>query len=61
MVESLLRPKMSKPVSKEARGEAHTGETPPIAVDMLLREDRTKLPALICLPVSYAAGGTTRE
>lgn len=31
------------------------------AVDMLLREDRTKLPALICLPVSYAAGGTTRE
>lgn len=31
------------------------------SVDLLLREDRSNLPSLICLPVSYAAGGTTRE
>lgn len=31
------------------------------AVDVLLREDRTQVPALICLPVHYAPGGTTRE
>jgi len=30
-------------------------------VDLLLREDRSNLPSLVCLPVSYAAGGTTRE
>jgi len=30
-------------------------------VDLLLREDRSNLPSLICLPVTYAAGGTTRE
>ncbi len=30
-------------------------------VELLLREDRGKLPSLICLPVTYAAGGTTRE
>ena len=31
------------------------------AVDILLSEDRSLMPALICLPVAYAAGGTTRE
>ncbi len=31
------------------------------AVDILLSEDRSKMPALICLPVTYAPGGTTRE
>ena len=31
------------------------------AVDILLNEDRSKIPALICLPVTYAYGGTTRE
>lgn len=31
------------------------------AVYILLNEDRSQLPGLICLPVSYAAGGTTRE
>ena len=31
------------------------------AVSVLLSEDRSTLPALICLPVTYAAGGTTRE
>lgn len=30
-------------------------------VDLLLREDRSNLPSLVCLPVHYAAGGTTRE
>lgn len=30
-------------------------------VDVLLREDRSNLPSLICLPVAYAGGGTTRE
>lgn len=30
-------------------------------VDLLLREDRSNLPRLICLPVTYASGGTTRE
>lgn len=30
-------------------------------VDLLLTEDRSKLPAMVCLPVSYASGGTTRE
>lgn len=30
-------------------------------VDILLREDRNNLPSLICLPVAYAAGGTTKE
>lgn len=30
-------------------------------VDLLLREDRSNLPRLICLPVAYASGGTTRE
>ena len=30
-------------------------------VDLLLREDRSNLPSLVCLPVSYAPGGTTRE
>ena len=31
------------------------------AVDLLLAKDRSNIPALVCLPVSYAAGGTTRE
>ncbi len=30
-------------------------------VDLLLRENRSNLPRLICLPVTYASGGTTRE
>lgn len=31
------------------------------SVDILLREDRSDLPSLICLPVTYTAGGTTRD
>ncbi len=31
------------------------------SVDLLLREDRSNLPSLVCLPVRYAPGGTTRE
>jgi len=31
------------------------------SVDLLLAKDRTNTPALVCLPVTYAAGGTTRE
>jgi len=30
-------------------------------VDIVLREDRTELPSLICLPVEYTAGGTTLD
>ena len=30
-------------------------------VDVLFREDRENVPSLICLPVSYAPGGTTKE
>ena len=30
-------------------------------VDLLLEPDRSKVPALVCLPVSYVPGGTTRE
>ncbi len=30
-------------------------------VDLLLQEDRSNLPSLVCLPVSYASGGTTKE
>ncbi len=30
-------------------------------VELLLREDRSNLPSLVCLPVSYAPGGTTKE
>ena len=30
-------------------------------VDLLLDQNRSNMPALICLPVSYAAGGTTKE
>lgn len=30
-------------------------------VDILLKEDKSDLPSLICLPISYAAGGTTRD
>ena len=31
------------------------------SVGLLLQEDRSSLPSLVCLPVSYAPGGTTRE
>ena len=31
------------------------------SVNILLEEERSQLPSLICLPVTYAAGGTTRE
>ena len=31
------------------------------AVDILLSQDRSRLPALTCLPVRYQPGGTTRE
>lgn len=30
-------------------------------VNILLTEDKATLPAMICLPVTYAAGGTTQE
>lgn len=30
-------------------------------VDMLLRDNRSNIPSLLCLPVSYGFGGTTRE
>ncbi len=30
-------------------------------VDLLLTKDRSNIPALVCLPVTYAPGGTTRE
>lgn len=30
-------------------------------VEMLLEEDRTRLPSLVCLPVDYVYGGTTRS
>ena len=29
-------------------------------VDLVLKEDRSNMPSLICLPVTYADGGTTR-
>ena len=31
------------------------------AVDILLQEDRSHLPSLICLPVNYIGAGTPRE
>lgn len=31
------------------------------SVELLLQEDRNNLPSLVCLPVRYAPGGTTRE
>lgn len=31
------------------------------SVDLLLTKDRSNIPALVCLPVTYAPGGTTRE
>lgn len=30
-------------------------------VDLLLAKDRSNIPALVCLPVSYVPGGTTKE
>lgn len=32
-----------------------------ICVDLVLQEDREQVPSLICLPVTYAPGGTTRD
>ncbi len=37
------------------------GQLAETSVDMLLREDRSNLPSLVCLPVAYAPGGTTKE
>lgn len=37
------------------------GQLAETSVDILLREDRSDLPSLICLPVSYAPGGTTLD
>lgn len=37
------------------------GQLAETSVDMLLREDRSNLPRLVCLPVAYAPGGTTKE
>lgn len=31
------------------------------SVDILLKEDKSDLPSLICLPVSYEPGGTTQD
>lgn len=31
------------------------------SVELLLAKDRSNVPALVCLPVAYAFGGTTRE
>ncbi|MDE6456430.1 MAG: LacI family DNA-binding transcriptional regulator [Dysosmobacter sp.] len=31
------------------------------SVELLLTKDRSNVPALVCLPVSYAPGGTTKE
>jgi len=31
------------------------------SVELVLREEQNNLPSLVCLPVAYAAGGTTRE
>lgn len=31
------------------------------SVDILLNEERSKLPAIMCLPVRYVPGGTTRD
>ena len=31
------------------------------AVELLINPDRTRLPALVCLPVEYRAGGTTKD
>ena len=31
------------------------------AVDLLLTKDRSNIPALVCLPVSYVPGGTTKD
>ena len=31
------------------------------AVDLLLVQDRANLPTMVCLPVTYRAGGTTKD
>ncbi len=46
------------PCSTIVQPVAQLAET---SVNILLEKDRTGLPSLLCLPVSYAAGGTTRE
>jgi LacI family transcriptional regulator len=42
-------------------GHMGGGRLAETSVDMLLREDRSNLPSLVCLPVAYAPGGTTKE
>ena len=42
-------------IAQPARAIAET------CVDILLSEDRSKIPSLVYLPVSYAPGGTTKE
>lgn len=37
------------------------GKLAQTCVDLILSKDRSNIPALVCLPVSYASGGTTRE
>ncbi len=37
------------------------GQLAETSVNILLEEDRSSLPSLICLPVSYAPGGTTKD
>ncbi len=37
------------------------GQIARTAVDLLLSPDRASLPALVCLPVSYRPGGTTKD
>ena len=46
------------PCSTIAQPVAQIAET---SVDILLREDKSSLPSLLCLPVKYICGGTTRE
>ncbi len=46
------------PCSTIVQPVAQLAET---CVDIVLKEDRTEQPSLICLPVCYASGGTTRD
>lgn len=46
------------PCSTIVQPVAQLAET---CVDIVLKEDRSDVPSLICLPVSYASGGTTRD
>ena len=57
--DGLMDPFLNKPVcSSIVQPIAQLAET---AVDILLSQDRSRLPALTCLPVSFRPGGTTRE